>query len=212
VLLFGGGADVILAYHVVFSAYGFWLPNDPRGSWSDFVGRWELVRFGKATKVSTMRSVAADEHDRRLREEARKALKYPPVEFTGRQALTVGRGFDRARLEGKYVVYACSILPEHVHVVVGRHERKVGRIAGHLKARATQRLADEGQWPDGNQPVWGHGNWKVYLDTPADVQRAIEYVAANPGQGRQAAAAMVVRDVGGLLNGKKKHAPSKLGG
>ena len=30
-------------YHLIISAYGFWLPNDPRGSWSDFVGAWELL-------------------------------------------------------------------------------------------------------------------------------------------------------------------------
>jgi hypothetical protein len=36
----------VLAYHVVFGAYGFWLPNDPRGSWSDFVASWELFRAG----------------------------------------------------------------------------------------------------------------------------------------------------------------------
>jgi hypothetical protein len=29
---------MILAFHAIFGAYGFWLPNDPRGSWSDFVG------------------------------------------------------------------------------------------------------------------------------------------------------------------------------
>src|SRR4051812_39201122 len=33
--------EMIVGYHVIFSAYGFWLPNDPRGSWSDFVGSWE---------------------------------------------------------------------------------------------------------------------------------------------------------------------------
>jgi len=41
---------MVRAYHVIFCAYGFWLPNDPRGSWSDFVRSWELLRFGKATK------------------------------------------------------------------------------------------------------------------------------------------------------------------
>ena len=41
---------MVHGYHVIVCAYGFWLPNDPRGSWSDFVGKWELVRFGKATK------------------------------------------------------------------------------------------------------------------------------------------------------------------
>ena len=49
---------MILASHVIFSTYGFWLPNDPRGSWSDFVGNWELTRFGKATTVTTHRSLA----------------------------------------------------------------------------------------------------------------------------------------------------------
>src|SRR4051812_43899841 len=34
--------SMIVGYHVIFSTYGFWLPNDPRGSWSDFVGSWEL--------------------------------------------------------------------------------------------------------------------------------------------------------------------------
>lgn len=28
----------MLGAHVIFGAYGFWLPNDPRGSWSEFVG------------------------------------------------------------------------------------------------------------------------------------------------------------------------------
>jgi hypothetical protein len=30
-------------FHVIFSADGFWLPNDPRGSWSEFVRRWERL-------------------------------------------------------------------------------------------------------------------------------------------------------------------------
>ena len=47
---------MIRASHVIFSAYGFWLPNDPRGSWSDFVGSWELQRFGPATKVNVRHS------------------------------------------------------------------------------------------------------------------------------------------------------------
>ncbi|MBM4093542.1 MAG: hypothetical protein FJ276_29660, partial [Planctomycetes bacterium] len=35
-------------FDVIFGASGSWLPNDPRGSWSDFVGSWELWRFGPA--------------------------------------------------------------------------------------------------------------------------------------------------------------------
>jgi hypothetical protein len=49
--------SMVLAYHVIFTAYGFWLPNDPRGSWSEWVGSWELLKFGRATKTDTRRAV-----------------------------------------------------------------------------------------------------------------------------------------------------------
>jgi REP element-mobilizing transposase RayT len=169
----------VLAYHVVFSMYGFWLPNDPRGSWSDFVWSWELLRFGKATKTDSRRSVAHVAHDRQARERAKSALRYPAVQLSGRQALAVGHGFRQAVPEGGYAVHACSILPEHVHMVIGRHERPLGRLVGHLKARATQRLAAEGLWPDPGRPVWGGPGWRVFLYDRARVQEAIAYVEKN---------------------------------
>jgi hypothetical protein len=73
---------MVYASHVIFCAYGFWLPNDPRGSWSDFVGSWELYRYGAATKVDTRESLAAAEHNRRERLAAKTALKYPAVTFS----------------------------------------------------------------------------------------------------------------------------------
>lgn len=77
---------MVHGYHLIISAYGFWLPNDPRGSWSDFVRNWEIARFGEATKVETRQSVAAVPHDRKLRKAAKEALKYPAVIFSGLQA------------------------------------------------------------------------------------------------------------------------------
>lgn len=34
----GKEGGVVRWYHLIISGYGFWLPNDPRGSWSEFVG------------------------------------------------------------------------------------------------------------------------------------------------------------------------------
>src|SRR3954454_24017081 len=84
---------MILASHVIISAYGFWLPNDQRGSWSDFIRSWELLRFGPATKVETTRSVAHRPYDRERRKQMELALRYPVVRFTGEQALWIARGF-----------------------------------------------------------------------------------------------------------------------
>ena len=102
---------MIRAYHAIFTAYGFWLPNDPRGSWSRFVGSWELFRFGPATKTDARRSVAAKPHDHASRRAAKRALKFPPVRFDGRQALSISGGFATAIAEHGYRVFACSILP-----------------------------------------------------------------------------------------------------
>jgi hypothetical protein len=65
-------------------------------------------------------------------------------------------------------------------MVVGRHERKIRVIVGHLKGRATQRLVADGLWPEGERPVWARKSWAVFLDAPTDMRRAIAYVENNP--------------------------------
>src|SRR6266581_3964135 len=85
---------MIMAYHAIFGTYGFWLPNDPRGSWSEFVGLYELSRqYGPATKTTERRSLAHRPHDPTAREAAKQLLTRQPVVFTGRQARAVGQGF-----------------------------------------------------------------------------------------------------------------------
>ena len=171
---------MILAQHCIFSMYGFWLPNDPRGSGSDYIAVWELFRYGAATKVSTRQSVAHVAHDRRLRLAAKQALKYPPVEITGQQALAIAAGFAQASFDADYRVHACAILPEHVHLVIGAHARNVRTVVGHFKSRATRVLKEQGLWPADGRPVWGAHGWNVRLEDLALVERAIEYVGHNP--------------------------------
>ncbi len=54
---------MVLGDHVVLGMYGFWLPNGPRGSYSDFVWANDLRKFGAATKVKTRQPVAGNSHD-----------------------------------------------------------------------------------------------------------------------------------------------------
>jgi REP element-mobilizing transposase RayT len=180
---------MILGYHVTFSAYGFWLPNDPRGSGSNYVGAKHLLPFGRATGLDDRRrSVAGKDHDWRFRLEAKKHLKYPAVQFTGVQARAIGWGFRDLIAQDGLIVWACSILPAHVHMVLGRHTRPVKKIVERLKGAATRRLLDEGlhpfghiRLPNGRPPhCWGRGSWDVFLDTPERVRDEIQYVENNP--------------------------------
>jgi REP element-mobilizing transposase RayT len=178
---------MVLGYHLIFTAYGFWLPNDPRGSWSDFVRSWELVRFGKATKVETRKSVAGVAHDWRKRLEAKGALKYSPVHFTGVQAVDVMEGIREVGQTWGLAIYACSILPKHVHLVIGRTGRPIRSVMNQMKGRASLRLVAEGRHPfqtmagkGGRPSCWARKGWHVFLDSPGDMWRAIQYVEENP--------------------------------
>lgn len=171
---------MVLAYHLTFGAYGFWLPNDPRGSWSKYVGSEQLYALGPATKTIARESQAHAEHDHEMRQAAKAALLFPPVTFTGEQARAVGNGFRQAVSEAGYRVYACAIMPDHVHLVVAQHERHVKRIVSHFKAKASMELHGA-LWPfDENRPVWERGGWAVFLNELGMVLNAIRYVEANP--------------------------------
>jgi REP element-mobilizing transposase RayT len=178
-------ASMVLASHIIFAAYGFWLPNDPRGSWSQWVASWELLKHGRATKVDTYRSMAHVPYDVEARRAAKSALKYLPVRFTGLQARAIARGISNACDDAGYVVRACAIQHDHVHAVVRRHQRQAEVIARHFKAAATRELRRESLHPfdNGNERVpaaWAVGCWKRYLDDGADIVRAINYVNQNP--------------------------------
>src|SRR5258708_4736866 len=134
---------MVLASHVIFTTYGFWLPNDPRGSWSDYVRSWELLRFGPATKTSETRSLANASHDRELRLAAKAALRYPVVNLTGVQARSVANGFASLVQKSGITVWACSILPDHVHMVIAAHRYKVEQIVNLLKGESTRQLVED---------------------------------------------------------------------
>jgi len=179
---------MIHAYHLILGAYGFWLPNDPRGSWSDFVGAWNLLRFGSTTKTCERRPVALDERDVAFYAAAKKALKYPAVHFTGLQARAIARGFATFAATSELRVYTCAILPEHIHLVIGRHRYKVEQIANLLKGAATRQLNEEGIHPlrrfktrSGRCPnAFSRGEWKVFIDSEPHLRNAIAYVENNP--------------------------------
>lgn len=180
---------MIHGYHLILSCHGFWLPNDPRGSWSDVIRKWELMRFGPQRMPDTRRSLSdLSSEELSARDAARRSLVYPPVTLTGQQAAAIGRGFAEQSRKSNYTIWACSILPEHTHLVIARHRYKVEQIANLLKGAATSRLIQENCHPlalqarPGHRPprMWSEHEWKVYLDSEEAVENAIAYVEQNP--------------------------------
>lgn len=179
----------VLGYHVIFSAYGFWLPNDPRGSWSKFVGDCELYRAGgRATTTTERRALHRDPHDRAKRLAVKRKLARPAVRFDGLQAWSACQGFGEYARASGLRVWACAIMPDHVHMVTGPFRLSVESVVNQLKGAATRRLIADGRHPfahladPGESPpkCWGRGLWSVFLDAPEDIVRCIRYVENNP--------------------------------
>jgi REP element-mobilizing transposase RayT len=173
-------------YHAILSAYGFWLPNDPRGSWSDFVHAWELYRFGgSATKVAAKRSHAHDPHDASFRRDMKHHLKFPPARFDERARQSIADGFTRACDEYGFLIHAGAIGFDHVHLVAARDsERSIENVVAVLKARATSQMKTDQTHPMQILPncptAWSSSCWKVFIDDDQQFRNAIRYVEQHP--------------------------------
>ncbi len=171
---------MILAYHFVFSTYGFWLPNDPRGSGSTYVGLKNLyVQYGPATRVTCDRSVARRDHDRAARLAAKRLLPRAPVRLTGLMAREVARGVAEYAMSSGVLIYACSVLPTHVHLVTSTGRLPAEKLLVQFKGAATHRLRCAGMWA-GEEKVWSRGGRHRFIDSVAYLRRAIAYVRDNP--------------------------------
>lgn len=175
--------------HLCWGTYGFWLPNDPRGSGSREVWADHLKPFGEATRVADRtRSRARREHDRTQRLAAKRSLMRPAVRFDGRQARCVALAFGELLTEMAIPVWACAVLPDHVHLVVGPSGIHGDVLSQRLKGRATNALVEAGLHPFldemddcGRVPkCWQELQWSVFKYDPPSVRQAIRYVEDNP--------------------------------
>jgi REP element-mobilizing transposase RayT len=146
-----------------------------------------LARFGRATRSIERRDIDPTQWAA-WRAAAIEALRFPPVQLTGPQARGVGGGFAVGACKSRLTIWACSILPEHVHLVIARHTYKVEQICNLLKGEATRQLKAESLHPQQRfqcggrklPSLWAEGQWKVYLDTEEAIEEAIRYVEENP--------------------------------
>jgi REP element-mobilizing transposase RayT len=181
----------MLGWHLIFSTYGFWLPNDGRGSGSSRVRAQHIYEAGvEATKVHTTRSVAHRSHDVELRRLAKAALKYPAVVLSGVQAQAVAQGIAAICPKIGLAVHACAIMPDHPHVIVAANRLDGDKLIACLKRAGTRGLNDEGIHPlreharaNGKLPSpWAGGGWKLKIFAKERMRAAIQYVEQNPAR------------------------------
>jgi REP element-mobilizing transposase RayT len=169
---------MVVAYHLVWTGYGWWLPNDPRGSTSHTIRSDVIAELGELhhgrKKVQPVSRVI-----REFYKKARETLTFPLITFDDAQVAVIAGSFARVIRQTPYTCYACAIMPDHIHVLIRKHRDKAEEMIAHLQDASKQSLRKEGV-VSATHPVWGGPGWKVFLNSASDVYRTIEYIRRNP--------------------------------
>jgi REP-associated tyrosine transposase len=169
---------LLIAYHLIWTGYGRWLPNDPRGSSSTVaverhVAALGQVHFGRK-KVQPPGRVVREFYER-----AKAALKYPLLDFGPREIAVIGEAFAELVERQRYTCYSCAIMPDHVHILIRKHRDWGEDMTEHLQIASRDRLAELRTF-DPDHPVWTNGEWKRYVFEPDDLRGVISYIESNP--------------------------------
>jgi REP element-mobilizing transposase RayT len=169
---------MIAGFRLIWTAYGWWLPNDPRGSSSHGIRVEEVAALGDLHYGR--KSVQPPGRDiMQFYDQARAALKHPLLTLEDADIELVASGFAQVVAERHYTCYACAIMPDHVHVLIRKHRDHAEAMIENLQDASRHRLIRaERRTP--THPVWGGPGWKVFLYTAADFVRVIDYIRQNP--------------------------------
>jgi REP element-mobilizing transposase RayT len=174
---------MIAGYHLIWTIYGWWLPNDPRGSTSHSIRAASIAGLGELhygrKRIQPSGRVIREFHDA-----ARAVLKHQLLELTTSEIEVAGGAFAEVIRARSYTCYACAILPDHVHVLIRKHRDQAETMIARLQD-ASRAAVRQCRLREVDHPVWGGDGWKVYLETRDDMERTVAYIGKNL-RGKQA--------------------------
>lgn len=152
----------IIAYHIVWTTYGTWLPGDVRG-WVK-KGEWVVQAPDPARERHT-----------------RERMVEEPVFLTDEQRAIVERTIgDHCRIRG-WTLHAVNARRNHVHVVV-LADRGALEVRDQLKAWCSRRLSDAAGLTEPVAKKAGRKHWFTEggdienIDTEEYLANAVGYV------------------------------------
>jgi hypothetical protein len=112
---------MVAGYHLIWTIYGVWLPNDPRGSSSTEIRSPVLeelgqIHFGRK-KIQPSSAII-----RKYYHEATPLLKHEVLPFSDDDIACVAEAVGRTIGVRGYTCYGCAIMPDHVHLLIRKHK------------------------------------------------------------------------------------------
>jgi len=170
---------LVIAYHLIWTVYGSWLPNDPRGSTSRQIASEHISELGEL-HFGRKKIQPASRDIQDFYEEAGNVLKHTPLEIRGAAVDVVADALAEVIAHQHYTCYACAIMPDHIHILIRKHKHRAEEMIEHLQTESRKRLIQTRHVPS-DHPVWtAGGGWAPFLGHPDDIERTISYIENNP--------------------------------
>jgi REP element-mobilizing transposase RayT len=170
--------QTILAVHLIWTGYGHWLSNDPRGSGSSELRDPKLDPLGPIHCGRKQAQPPRDELKRFYRR-AEPLLDHPTIWFDEAKREAIARAVSDVIAERRYTVWSYAVLPNHQHMLLRAHRDRAEQ-AWHLIAHRSQDKLRE--FPDIGpvHPVWSSRPYKVFCHSTQAIRAEIEYIENNP--------------------------------
>ncbi len=170
---------LVIGYHLIWTAYGYWLPNDPRGSGSHSIHSDILAELGEL-HYGRKRVQPSGREIREFYDRAVPLLMHPRLSFDENARGRIASAFAQVIAAKRYTCYACVVMPDHVHILIRKHKHSAEEMIDNLKNGSSRQLR-EASWCAETHPVWtAGGGWKVFLDHPDEIRRTVVYIEKNP--------------------------------
>ncbi len=178
---------MIYAFHLTWTTYGHWFPNDPRGSWSQEIWQPALrqVRELDEDRFVLQPRAVPKAVLQRFMNRARSSLRHRTVVLGREEIVLVGTAFEEVLIGKGVCTLGCAIMRDHVHVLVRRPDCSHERLVSALKGRSAQRVRAHRGIPIAARrservPIWTVGYWVRYVPKVDVAEGVARYIEENP--------------------------------
>ncbi len=170
----------VIGHHLIWTLYGHWLANDPRGSGSKTLQQEKFASLGPIHQGRKPEHLQPSRVElRQFHQQAKPLLVHEKFWLDAAKRQALGEAFSEIVVEANYTVWACAILSNHIHLVIRRH-RDDALTMWHRFADATRLRLRKFQGITAEHPIWADRPYKVFLCSPQRVRTCIRYAERNP--------------------------------
>src|SRR5581483_2539944 len=108
---------MVIGYHLIWTAYGCWLPNDPRGSSSHALREEKLSPLGNVHEGRKQIQPPSSEI-RTFYKQADDLLAHNRFLLSEEDIALVAASFASTIRDRGYSCCACALMPDHVHLLI----------------------------------------------------------------------------------------------